>query len=143
MNWDALIENAKYVIELLAILGVVVEITPIKISPLKWIGNRLNGTMNDRIKKIEKELIEIRVQSQRNEILDFANSCRNGRRHTVEEFNNIMDIIQNYDDICKKYDWIKNGKTTQAVDYLKQLFYELSRRGEFEEKCGNGDLLHY
>lgn len=101
------------------------------------------GSTTERIKKIEKDIIELRVQSQRNEILDFANSCRNGRRHTVEEFNNIMDMIQRYEDICKKYDWIKNGKTPQAIAYLNRLYQDLSMQGEFEEKCGNGDLLHY
>ena len=38
----------------------------------------------------------------RYEVLDFANSCRNGRRHTKDEFQHIIDLNDKYEVLLDK-----------------------------------------
>ena len=145
MDFKFIVDNLKYIVELLAVLGVVVEITPstiIKVSPLKWIGQRLNGDVIKRIERLEKANDERYVKETRCAVLDFANSCRNGRRHTIEEFENILEVIAGYEEFCEKKH-ITNGKMEVQSEYIKELYKKLSLKGEFEEKRESGELLHY
>ena len=50
----------------------------------------------------------------RSEVLDFANSCRNGRRHSKEEYNHIVELNDKYEVLRDKHK-IKNG--VYAADY--------------------------
>lgn len=118
----------------------VVEVTPIKVSPLKWLGKRLNGDMLDRIERLEKQFLDGKVDTMRTEILDFANSCRNGRKHTFEEWDHIIEVLGKYERICKEHD-IENDKLPLNARYLRELHYTLSIDGRFEEKRKNGELL--
>lgn len=52
-----IINITKTVVEWLAVLGVVIEVTPIKISPLAWIGRRLNSELKEDVQNIEKESV--------------------------------------------------------------------------------------
>lgn len=142
MNIDTLVEYGKYVVSALAIFGITIEVSPIKISPLSWLGNRMNGDLIKRIENLEKENIINKAERYRNEILSFANSCRNGKGHTVEEFDNIMDTIYKYENLCEANKWIVNGKTVYSIKYLENLYTELSNKGEFCDikKC-NSDLI--
>ena len=93
---------------LIAIISVCVEITPIKVNPishlLKWAGKLMNEGINKRIDDIEKELCyhATRKIMKRTsvicggEILDFANSCHNKRKHTKDEFIHIIEQITRY-----------------------------------------------
>lgn len=118
----------------------VVEIIPIKISPLKWIGKRLNGETIQRIDNLERQFIDGKCDAWRTEILDFANSCRNGRKHTVEEWDHIIEVLGKYERLCKEYN-IANDKLPVNARYLRDLFNKLSLNGKFEEKRKTGELL--
>lgn len=126
----------------LSILGVLftIEITPIKLSPLAWIGKRMNRDTNDRIDKLEKQFVESECDKKRTEILDFANSCRNGRKHTVEEWEHMIDSLGKYEKFCKEYD-IDNDKLPVNAKYLRELYMKLSLDGKFEQKRKTGELL--
>ena len=87
----------KNLLAIAAALGIVVDLTPgIKFQPVRWaikkLGDLLNHDIKEKIEKIETELEEHKLESQRYEILDFANSCMNHRRHTKEEFDHIIKV---------------------------------------------------
>lgn len=82
---------------LVVFLSLFIEITPIKWSPIsslfKWIGKKITTETSERLDSIQQDLDEQRAMIETNEkdrirweVLDFANSCRNGRRHTKDEF---------------------------------------------------------
>ena len=48
-HWTSIIEG-------FAALGIVVEITPIKIYPLKWLGNRFNAGLKEKLDESNAEL---------------------------------------------------------------------------------------
>lgn len=117
-----------------------VEITPIPLSPLNWIGKRMNRDMTKRIDKLEKQFIESECDTKRTEILDFANSCRNGRKHTAEEWDHIIESLGKYERFCEEYK-IDNDRMPVNAKYLRELYTKLSLDGKFEQKEKSGELL--
>lgn len=76
-------------------LSVFIQIAPIKINPwtslIKWIGRSLTSNINDKLIKMENDLKSLSFDIDENEkdrirweVLDFANSCREGRRHSKD-----------------------------------------------------------
>lgn len=142
-----LFDIARTVIEVLAIFGVVIEVTPIKISPLKWIGRRLNSELKEDVQSIEKRISDLEkkeiqkdIESKRSEILKFANSLRQDKKHTVEEYENIIRTIDEYIVMCEKHK-IKNGYITIQSKYINDTYYLLSKTGRFKDCIETGDLL--
>lgn len=137
---EMFLDYARAVIEILGIVGVAIEVTPIKVSPLKWIGKRLNSNVIERIEKLERKSLERDLKETRSIILDFANSIRNGRKHTAEEYNHLLELIDEYHDLCEKNS-IKNGVIDVQSRYIVDTYMRLSKKGEFKEKIKSGDLL--
>lgn len=145
------LQYLKLIVEFLAIFGVVIEITPIKVSPLAWIGKRLNKETISKMDKLEKRIEDLEDKSlkrdlkeDRSVILDFANSMRNGRRHTAEEFDHIIDMIYKYHEICEKHN-ISNGVIdTQShfiIETYKELLHKAVNEGNAEQIFKQGNLL--
>lgn len=137
----------KTVVEWLAVLGVVVEVTPIKVSPLKWIGRRLNSELRKDIRNIEKRISDLEqkqvqkdIEAKRKLILDFANSLRQDKKHTVEEYENVIRTIDDYILLCEKYN-IKNGYINIQAKYINDTYYMLSKTGKFKTCMETGELL--
>ena len=67
-----------------------IQIVPIKINPwsalFKWIGKLITGNACGKIDDLIKQVDENEKDRIRWEVLDFDNSCRNGSRHTRDEF---------------------------------------------------------
>lgn len=117
---------------IVAVIGMFVEITPIKLNPfssiIKWIGNKLNGDTNNQLETISSQLEivsgridKIEINNMRSQILDFANSCMNERKHTKEEFEHIIDLHTQYEDIISKKG-MTNGRVDLAFRYISDLY---------------------
>ena len=113
----------------IASLGLV-EFTPIKINPLskllKWVGDKVNGEMIKRIDKLEQDVNTNEMDRIRWEVLDFANSCRNGRGHTKDEFEHIITLVKKYEGLLEKCGK-ENGVFELEYEYIKQLY----QKGDF------------
>lgn len=136
---------------LVFLASVGIEIMPkIKWNPwsslIKWIGMRFNSHIDRRVGKLDEkfdkeiELLNIKVdtlqkdltkyvvesenknlQDLRRDILDFCNSCINGRRHTREEFNFVIKECDNYEIYIKDRE-IKNGVIEAAIKEIRRLY---------------------
>ena len=118
-----------------AILGAgLVEITPIKINPLswllKWIGSKVNGEMIKRIDKLEANVDTNEMDRIRWEVLDFANSCRNGRRHTQDEFEHIITLVKKYEALLEKLGK-ENGVFEMEYKYIVKLYEKCQQENDF------------
>ena len=118
-----------------AILGAgLVEITPIKINPLswllKWIGSKVNGEMIKRIEKLEANVDTNEMDRIRWEVLDFANSCRNGRRHTQDEFEHIITLVKKYEALLEKLGK-ENGVFEMEYKYIVKLYEKCQQENDF------------
>ena len=63
-----LIELLKYTIEILAILGVTVEFLPIKVHPLRWLGNAINKDIKEEIRELKKEIEQVKREGDYRDI---------------------------------------------------------------------------
>lgn len=129
----------------LLVILTLVQISPIKIDPwsalARAIGRAINGELNKEVRDfraaVEKDVREIQATIDHNEIdrirwdiLDFANSCRNGRRHTKEEFDHIIDLHTKYERILEK-NHTTNGQVTIAFEYIQDLYKRCMIENDF------------
>lgn len=112
----------------------IVEIVPIKINPwtsiLQWIGNKVNGDLKREITDLKREFELKNAADMRWDILDFANACRNGRKHCREEWNHVIDQVKEYESYVKEKD-IDNGVMEEETKYLRRLYQELIEKNGF------------
>lgn len=122
-------------------LSGLIQISPIKINPwtalFEWIGDKINGDLKKKIKALSDDVNELSVQRKEDEkdrirweILDFANSCRNGRRHTKDEYLHIIELNDKYKKLLKETN-DKNGVFEVEYEYIKQLYKERQEKNDF------------
>lgn len=157
-TWSKIVGWVENNIPLVVIIFTfVIQITPIKWNPwsqlFKWIGKLINTETDKKIndlidstKKLNKKL-EDETQSLDNkitglhkmvdenekdriryEVLDFANSCHNNRRHTKDEFEHIIALNDKYDILLQRTG-DKNGIYKAEYEYLMKLYKKLQLEG--------------
>lgn len=120
----------------ITILGTVtlIQIAPIRIDPwstlLRWIRAALIGELESDVKELKKDFDEEKVNSKRWNILDFANSCRNGRLHTREEWQHVISQLKEYEVITDQKG-IENGVIEEEAKYLRKLYAERNDKNDF------------
>lgn len=129
------LENIKELCVWLAGLGIVVDLTPgIKIQPIRWLIRTLGNLMNQDIKKqldvLQKDLTAHKIDSWRNEILTFANSCMNQTKHTKEEFDHIIEIHDNYQTYLEENN-IENGRVKADFGYIEKIYMHCCEKNSF------------
>lgn len=113
------------------VLGTVVQITPgIKFNPWTWVGNLFLGSLRKELVDVHKEIDENEADRIRWEVLDFANSCRNGRRHTKDEFQHIITLHGKYKKLLAKTG-DENGVFDVEYEYILDLYAEQQRKNDF------------
>lgn len=119
-----------------------VEIAPIRINPwgalLKYIGKVTNSELTEKFDKLEGELKQLKrefevknANDKRWDILDFSNSCRNGRKHGREEWEHVINQLKEYETYVEEHH-IDNGVIEEETKYLRELY---------QERCRNNDFL--
>lgn len=115
-----------------------VEITPIKFHPwsaiLGWIGSRLNSHLNAKLGEIEIKVDKLstdlnehitesaakEIKDTRRDILEFCNSCMNGRKHTKEQFEFVIKQCDDYEEYIR-VNKLKNGVVDAAMTEIRRL----------------------
>lgn len=149
----------KHIIQIAFILSFIIQITPIKINPwtkiFKWIGKLITEDSDKNIKALigKTEKLESSIESVKQdlksettsikdrinenekdrirwEILDFANSCRHGRKHTKDEFQHIITLNDKYDVLLEKTN-DKNGVFEVEYKYILHIYNKLLEKDEF------------
>ena len=129
------------------VLSIFVEITPIKINPvstlLKFIGSNINADLKaeisavkDTVQKVDTKVDNNEIDRIRWEILDFANSCRNHKKHTKEEFDHVIALNQKYHRILDEREE-ENGQVDLAFEYIRKIYCKCLENNSF--LCANGD----
>jgi len=126
---------------LVAFLGIFVEISPLKINPLsaviQWVGNALNkdtrkqlAAISLKLEEVSERIDKIELNDMRSAILDFSNSCMNERRHTKEEFEHVIDLHTQYEEIISEKG-LKNGRVDLAFRYISELYTKCLNENSF------------
>ena len=123
------------------IVSIFIQITPIKLNPwsalFKWIGktitgdacNKIDGLIS-KVDQIEKDVMINEKDRIRWEILDFANSCHHGRRHSRDEFRHIVELNDKYKNLLEKTK-DKNGVFEVEYNYIQDLYAERLEKNDF------------
>lgn len=125
----------------LIILMSLVQVSKININPWDWlfgfIGKKLNHEMIKKIDDVDAKL-EAHIQAdekeklevKRRDILDFANACMNGRRHTQEQFTFVIKKCDEYEKYIEDNN-IKNGEISSAIEEIKRLNTRCRQRNSY------------
>lgn len=89
-------EITGYVTVGLLVLGMLVEITPIKLSPLNYIGKHLNKSTNDRLDRLEKKVDWNDIDTIRNRIIANEALLRKGEVFTEKQWENLYCDISKW-----------------------------------------------
>lgn len=87
-------------------------------------------TLKKRLDAMEKSNDLQSIRQIRGHVLDFANSCMNGRRHTVKDFDNIFDENTEYEALCKKHR-IKNNKYKADYEFVEKVYKKCQEENSF------------
>lgn len=116
--------SAGGVVSIIVIILAMVEITPIRVSPLAWIGRRINADTIKRLENVEHRLDEVDkkldghvAQSYRNKIFDAQKKLLAGVVLTQEEFDEIIEACEAYELYCKE-NKIPNEKCKLAIGFI-------------------------
>ena len=131
----------KNFLQVIVIFSIFIQITPIKWNPIttfaKWLGKIFTKELSDLITTMQENIDDIRDDIDENEkdrirweVLDFANSCRNGRQHTQEEFRHIATLNDKYK-ILRERTKDKNGVFEAEYKYIDELYQERLKKNDF------------
>ena len=116
------------------ILLTLIQIAPIKINPwsaiAKAIGRAINGELIHEVKTVSENVDQNEIDRLRWEILDFSNSCQNGRRHTKEEYGHIIKMHEKYEAILSRRHE-SNGQIDLAFEYITTLYKKCQIEHDF------------
>ena len=141
---------------LIFLMSIGIEIIPkIKWSPwsslIKWIGSRFNDKIDKKMDTVRGEIkaLDMKidyVQSQlsehilesekksledtRRDILNFANSCMTGHKHTMEQFDFVIKQCDEYEAYIKKTA-TKNGVIEAAINEIRRLYEKCRHENSF------------
>lgn len=149
ITWEQVIDWVIHnIIQISVIVSAIIQFTPIKLNPwtrlFKWIGKLITADSDKKIdglvtatSNLETDISELRSKVDENEkdrirweVLDFANSCRNGRRHTKDEFQHIITLNDKYKHLLSKTN-DKNGVFDAEYKYIKKLYQERQEKNDF------------
>lgn len=82
----------------------------------------------DKLSVLTKTVDGNETDRIRYEILDFANSCRNGRQHSKDEFHHIVEINEKYHKLIEK-NGLTNGVLDAEYAYIERVYRECLDEG--------------
>jgi hypothetical protein len=94
-----LIEKYTWLLGVLALIGV--ELSPIKINPIKYVGKLVGiwlgiKEIDDKVNTLKKEVDANELDRIKYEILQFSGSLRNGLKRTEVDYQHIEAIFTKY-----------------------------------------------
>lgn len=111
-----------------------IEVSPIKVNPWQrifaWIRNLFLGEIISQLMELKRDFEETKAQDKRWHILSFARSCRQGEKHTKEEWNHAISELKDYEVYTKRKN-ISNGVIEENAKYLRELYQERLAKNDF------------
>lgn len=109
----------------IVVFSVFFEVAPIKVHPISsvlgWFGRKITGDLRKDIADLREDVDRQRMANIRSLVLDFSNSCLNGRKHTREEFDHVIAENHNYENLVRKYG-VTNDVYTEAYGYILRVY---------------------
>lgn len=111
-----------------------IQLVPIKINPwsklLNLIKHYLIGDLEKKVVSLENIVMTEKIENKRWNVLDFANTCHQGHKHTQEEWKHCLKELQWYDEYCRD-NHVPNGEMIECSKYLRRTYQDLLSKKEF------------
>lgn len=131
----------QHIVHIILVLSVFIQIAPVKINPwtslIKWIGKVLTYNINEKLIKMETNLNILSTSVDENqkdrirwEVLDFSNSCKQGKRHSKDQFQHIITLNDKYKKLLKRTE-DKNGVFDAEYSYIQRIYKKLQETNDF------------
>ena len=86
-------------------------------------GTNANCTiLKNRLGDMERSNDMQTIRQIKAHVLDFANSCLNKRRHTKQDFENIIHENEEYEKLLEKYTDLTNDVYTEDFKYIMKVY---------------------
>ena len=86
--------------------------------------------MKQRLNEIEKSNDMQTVRQIKAHVLDFANSCMNKRKHTKQDFDNIIEENAQYEKFVKKYN-LENDVYKEDYAFIMKIYHQCQENNSF------------
>lgn len=142
-------ELCKYAALLIGGITCFVEFSnKIKWNPLtailNWLGERINGPLETKIAEMGENYVRMdrkidtlrdtqddnEIDRIRWEIIEFARSCRNKEKHTLDAFTHVIDLYGKYHRILERRD-LKNGQIDLEYQYIIEVYKKCQMENSF------------
>ena len=116
---------------ILAVLLGLIEISPLKLNPWKWL--KAFYELPSRMEKLENEFDNDRLFRWRGQILRRADYIRTGEKFSKETWDDTIDTIDRYEEYYENHPTLKktNGKANAAIAFLKKKYDEVLEENDF------------
>lgn len=95
------------------------------------IGTTSNCEMlTSRLDAMEKSNDMQTVRQIKAHVLDFANSCMNGRKHTFRDFRNIIKENKQYETLVEKYGLV-NDVYKDDFEFIMEIYHDCKKNRSF------------
>lgn len=129
--------HAGTVVSIIVIILSLVEVTPIPLHPLEWIGKRVNKTVTEQVATLQSEIEKVdgklnnhMVGSYRTQILDFSDCVMGGQVYTHDKWRTMLRVCAEYEEMIEKEHLI-NGDATEAIEFIRFKYKEVAQKGNF------------
>lgn len=114
-------------------ISAIIQITPIKLNPWSWVAKKVGHAVNkeviDKVDGLELDLKNMKdaqeernAKSARTKILEFGDELYHDIKHSKESFDDILDIITEYEQYCKDHPEFKNKRTERTVKHIEKIY---------------------
>lgn len=119
-----------------------VEIVPVKINPWSWLAKRLGKAANGEViakvdslsAALDKHIADDekrQAKGNREKILRFCDETLEGRRHSREHFDQVLEDITEYRQYCANHPEFPNDKATLAIERVEQIYRNCMEENDF------------
>lgn len=133
---------AGYITLGIVVLGLFIEITPVKVNPISWLGKHFNKDMDDKIKDMQKtyqqnhkeivdkldstnERIDMNdIADIRTRIASIATIIKQGGTITEDQFNCVFKDIDKWNEYHKKYPNL-NGIVNVSIEIITEEYKKI------------------
>lgn len=126
-----------------------IKIPKLEVNIWKWIGNNIVKSLTQNIisklDELSKKVLTIENSLQehldeeekekaryaRQRIVRFNNEIVDGKKHTQESFDDILDDIDIYEDYCKLHPLFPNNKANISIENIKRIYKKCLEENSF------------
>ena len=107
-------------VAIVAALLSLVEISPIKLNPWKWIKAFI--ALPSRLEKLEHEFNDDRAFRWRQMIINRSERIQDGNLLRKEVWKDTIETIGNYEKYCSKHPEFRNELATVTIEYMREQY---------------------